>query len=239
MNCSCWIGPEPSCSSLIRCLSGSCSVLQEETLQRCREDEEKRKEITCHFQDMLTEIQAQIELHSARNDNLCRENSNLTEKLESLMSQYEKREEVRRTRRNSGTSSEEARGQEPTVPRLQNITLGLSVSLQSLEKINKHQELQHKLSEARLQQANALLAEAEDKHHREKEYVSGNVSSGAHTSTVPCLIQLVPQKTVNVFISAGFYSLNEKFYILKMSPGSVLCPLGVPSSEPEFRAKTN
>lgn len=48
----------------------------------------------------------------------------------------------------------------------------LSPSLQSLEKINKHRDLQHKLSDARLQQANALLAEAEQKHKREKEYVS-------------------------------------------------------------------
>lgn len=45
-------------------------------------------------------------------------------------------------------------------------------SLQSLEKISQHRELQHKLTEARLQQANALLAEAEEKHKREKEYVS-------------------------------------------------------------------
>lgn len=67
---------------------------QEETLQRCREDEEKRTEITSHFQTMLTEIQAQIEQHNARNDKLCRENTNLTDKLESLMNQCEQREAV-------------------------------------------------------------------------------------------------------------------------------------------------
>uniref|UniRef100_A0A3Q3A3V1 Taxilin beta a n=1 Tax=Kryptolebias marmoratus TaxID=37003 RepID=A0A3Q3A3V1_KRYMA len=120
--------------SLCRDLQAHHGVLREETLRCCREDEEKRREITSHFQDMLTEIQAQIELHSARNDKLCRENSNLTEKLESLMSQYERKEE-------------------------------------SLEKISKHRDLQHKLTEAKLQQANALLAEAEDKHKREKEYL--------------------------------------------------------------------
>lgn len=68
---------------------------QEETLKRCREDEEKRNEMTSHFQMMLTEIQAQIEQHSSRNDKLCQENSNLTDKLESLMNQCEKREEVK------------------------------------------------------------------------------------------------------------------------------------------------
>ncbi|XP_040920699.1 beta-taxilin isoform X2 [Toxotes jaculatrix] len=120
--------------TLCRDLQSHYSTLREETLQRCMEDEEKRKEITSQFQKMLTEIQAQIEQHSARNDKLHRENTNLTEKLESLMNQCELREE-------------------------------------SLEKINKHRDLQHKLTEAKLQQANALLAEAEEKHKREKEYL--------------------------------------------------------------------
>ena len=52
--------------------------------------------MTDHFQMMLTEIQAQIEQHSSRNDKLCQENTNLTEKLEGLMNQCELREQVRR-----------------------------------------------------------------------------------------------------------------------------------------------
>nr|XP_040017139.1 beta-taxilin [Gasterosteus aculeatus aculeatus] len=104
-----------------------------ETLRRCRLTRDET-EITEHFQAMLTEIQAQIEQHSARNDKLCHENSSLTDKLEGLMSQCEMREE-------------------------------------SLEKINKHRELQHKLTEAKLQQAHALLSEAAEKHKREKEYL--------------------------------------------------------------------
>ncbi|XP_070781839.1 alpha-taxilin [Enoplosus armatus] len=120
--------------SLCRELQGHYSTLREETLQRCREDEEKRTELTGHFQMMLTEIQAQIEQHSARNDKLCHENSNLTDKLESLMNQCEMREE-------------------------------------SLEKIDQRRDLQNKLTEAKLQQANALLKEAEEKHKREKEYL--------------------------------------------------------------------
>ncbi|KAL3052052.1 hypothetical protein OYC64_004750 [Pagothenia borchgrevinki] len=120
--------------ALCRELQGHYDTLREETLKRCRDDEEKRSEITGHFQSMLTEIQSQIETHSTRNDKLCHENSNLTDKLEGLMSQCEMREE-------------------------------------SLEKINKHRDLQHKLTEAKLQQANALLTEAEEKHRREKEYL--------------------------------------------------------------------
>lgn len=48
-----------------------------------------------HFQVKLTEIQAQIDQHSTRNDKLCSENANLTDKLESLVNQCELREEVR------------------------------------------------------------------------------------------------------------------------------------------------
>lgn len=67
---------------------------QEETLQRCREDDLKRKEITTHFQGTLSEIQAQIEEHSNRNTKLCQENSALAEKLKGLISKYDQREAV-------------------------------------------------------------------------------------------------------------------------------------------------
>ncbi|XP_029985362.1 alpha-taxilin-like isoform X1 [Sphaeramia orbicularis] len=119
---------------LCRDLQSHYNVLKAEAVQRCRDDEEKRNEITDHFQNMLKEIQDQIEQHDSRNQKLCHENTSLTNKLESLMSQCELREE-------------------------------------SLEKINRHRDLQLKLSEAKLQQANALLAEAEEKHKREKEYL--------------------------------------------------------------------
>ncbi|XP_037306174.2 beta-taxilin isoform X2 [Pungitius pungitius] len=128
------VGARSKLEALCRELQEHHEVLREENLRRCRADEEKRTEITEHFQAMLTEIQAQIEQHSTRNDKLCHENSSLTDKLEGLMSQCEMREE-------------------------------------SLEKINKHRELQHKLTEAKLQQAHALLSEAAEKHKREKEYL--------------------------------------------------------------------
>lgn len=68
--------------------------MQEETLQRCREDDLKRKEITTHFQGTLSDIQAQIEEHSTRNTKLCQENSALAEKLKGLITQYDQREAV-------------------------------------------------------------------------------------------------------------------------------------------------
>lgn len=38
--------------------------------------------------------------------------------------------------------------------------------------MNKRRDLQQQLMEAKLQQADALLADAQEKHKREKEYVS-------------------------------------------------------------------
>lgn len=78
---------------------------QEETLQRCREDDLKRKEITTHFQGTLSEIQAQIEEHSNRNTKLCQENSALAEKLKGLISQYDQREAVVIPRHTKGKQS--------------------------------------------------------------------------------------------------------------------------------------
>ncbi|XP_037602462.1 taxilin beta b [Sebastes umbrosus] len=77
---------------LCRELQRHNKTLKEETLQRCREDDLKRKEITTHFQGTLSEIQAQIEEHSNRNTKLCQENSDLAEKLKGLISQYDQRE---------------------------------------------------------------------------------------------------------------------------------------------------
>ncbi|XP_048063282.1 beta-taxilin isoform X1 [Megalobrama amblycephala] len=109
-------------------------TLKEESLQRMREDEMKRKEITAHFQSTLVDIQSQIEQHSNRNNKLCQENSELASKLKTIIEQYERREET-------------------------------------LEKIFKHRDLQQKVSDAKLEEANMLLAQAEEKHKREKEYL--------------------------------------------------------------------
>ncbi|XP_041418772.1 beta-taxilin isoform X2 [Xenopus laevis] len=80
--------------SLCRELQRHNKTLKEETIQRAREDEEKRKEITNHFQSTLTEIQTQIEQQSERNTSLCQENAELAEKLNSIVGQYELREEL-------------------------------------------------------------------------------------------------------------------------------------------------
>ncbi|KAG1963572.1 beta-taxilin [Pimephales promelas] len=119
---------------LCRELQRHNKTLKEESMQRMREDEMKRKEISTHFQSTLVDIQSQIEQHSNRNNKLCQENSELASKLKTIIEQYERREET-------------------------------------LEKIFKHRDLQQKVSDAKLEEANILLRQAEEKHKREKEYL--------------------------------------------------------------------
>lgn len=63
-------------------------------MQRTRLEEEKRKEVTSHFQVTLNDIQAQMEQHNERNASLRQENTELAEKLKKLYEQYKLREEV-------------------------------------------------------------------------------------------------------------------------------------------------
>ncbi len=44
--------------------------------------------------------------------------------------------------------------------------------MQNLEKVFKHRDLQQKLLETKLTQANLMLKEAEEKHKLQKEHVS-------------------------------------------------------------------
>lgn len=63
-------------------------------MQRTRLEEEKRKEVTSHFQVTLNDIQVQMEQHNERNASLRQENTELAEKLKKLYEQYKLREEV-------------------------------------------------------------------------------------------------------------------------------------------------
>ncbi|OXB66347.1 hypothetical protein ASZ78_011881, partial [Callipepla squamata] len=71
----------------------SALLTQEEGVQRAREEEEKRKEVTSHFQVTLNDIQLQMEQHNERNSKLRQENMELAERLKKLIEQYELREE--------------------------------------------------------------------------------------------------------------------------------------------------
>ncbi|KAJ0062925.1 hypothetical protein NL108_008246, partial [Boleophthalmus pectinirostris] len=151
---------------LCRELQRHNKTLKEETLQRCREDDLKRKEITSHFQGTLTEIQAQIEEHSTRNTRLLQENSALAEKLKGLITQYDAREA-------------------------------------NLEKVFKHRDLKEQLLETKLNQANLLLKEAEDKHKLERELLL--------TQTAECKLQMKALKEQEGEMRAQLDMYSRKF----------------------------
>ena len=69
-------------------------TLQEESLGRAKEEEEKRKEVTNKFQTTINDIQSQMNDHYSKNTKLREENVELANKLKSLIEQYETREEV-------------------------------------------------------------------------------------------------------------------------------------------------
>ncbi|XP_060626013.2 gamma-taxilin isoform X1 [Anolis sagrei] len=79
--------------SLCRELQRHNKTLKEENMQQAREEEERRKEATAHFQITLNEIQAQLEQHGIHNAKLRQENIELGEKLKKLVEQYALREE--------------------------------------------------------------------------------------------------------------------------------------------------
>ncbi|KAI9548601.1 hypothetical protein NQZ68_007468 [Dissostichus eleginoides] len=120
--------------SLCRELQRHNRTLKEEGVQRTRLEEEKRKEVTSHFQVTLNDIQAQMEQHNERNASLRQENTELAEKLKKLYDQYKLREE-------------------------------------HIDKVVKHKDLQQQLVDAKLQQAQELLKESEERHDREKHFL--------------------------------------------------------------------
>ncbi|XP_075394967.1 gamma-taxilin isoform X1 [Tenrec ecaudatus] len=79
--------------SLCRELQRHNKTLKEENMQQAREEEERRKDATSHFQATLNEIQAQLEQHDVHNAKLRQENVELGEKLKKLLEQYALREE--------------------------------------------------------------------------------------------------------------------------------------------------
>ncbi|XP_006899003.1 PREDICTED: alpha-taxilin-like [Elephantulus edwardii] len=120
--------------SLCRELQQHNCSLKEEGVQRAREEEEKCKEVTSHFQVFLNDIQLQMEQHNERNSKLRQENMGLAERLKKLIEQYELREEL-------------------------------------IGKVFKHKDLQQQLVDAKLQQAQEMLKEAEERHQQEKDFL--------------------------------------------------------------------
>ncbi|XP_030579961.1 gamma-taxilin isoform X2 [Archocentrus centrarchus] len=77
----------------LKALQKKQSQIVKENAQRSREYDEQRKEAMLHFQMTLSDIEVQMEQHSAHNTKLRQENMELAEKLKKLIEQYELREE--------------------------------------------------------------------------------------------------------------------------------------------------
>ncbi|VDI37667.1 Hypothetical predicted protein [Mytilus galloprovincialis] len=77
---------------LCRELQKHNQVIRQESLQRAREEDEKRKEISGKFQTTIGEIQQQMQDHHERNTKLREENTELASKLKKFIEQYETRE---------------------------------------------------------------------------------------------------------------------------------------------------
>ncbi|GAA6065537.1 beta-taxilin isoform X2 [Tachysurus ichikawai] len=151
---------------LCRDLYEHTKTLKEEMLLKCQEDERKRAEIHSQFQGTVLDIQAQIEQHSNCNNKLSQENSDLTNKLTSILQKYERREET-------------------------------------LEKIFRQRDLQQELSDAKLEEANLRLKEAEEKHKREKEYLL--------THAAEWKLQVKELKEQNTVMQAQLVLYSQKF----------------------------
>nr|KAG5708926.1 hypothetical protein BaRGS_009335 [Batillaria attramentaria] len=79
--------------SLCRELQKHNKLIKEESLQRAKEEDEKRKEISARFQATIGEIQTQMTDNHEKNVKLREENADLAGKLKKFIEQYEVREQ--------------------------------------------------------------------------------------------------------------------------------------------------
>ncbi|XP_006815122.2 uncharacterized protein LOC100371254 [Saccoglossus kowalevskii] len=79
--------------SLCRELQRHNKVIKDESLQRARDEEEKRKELSQKFQQTINDITTQMQENHNKNIKLKEENLELASKLKGLVEQYERREE--------------------------------------------------------------------------------------------------------------------------------------------------
>jgi hypothetical protein len=79
--------------SLCRELQKHNKLIKDENLQRIKDEEEKRKEITTKFQGAIDDINTQVNNNTDKNNSLIQENVQLAGKLKNLLEQYETREQ--------------------------------------------------------------------------------------------------------------------------------------------------
>jgi hypothetical protein len=69
-------------------------VLQDESLLKIREEEEKRKEVSAKFQSTLNEITALMQQNNEKNSKLREDNLEMTKKFKTVCEEFELREQV-------------------------------------------------------------------------------------------------------------------------------------------------
>lgn len=101
---------------------------------------------------------------------------------------------------------------------------------QHIDKVFKHKELQQQLVDAKLQQAQEMLKEAEERHQREKDFVSLGGTSLVVGLSAFCLLLRIPERYPRSWL------LPEHFQEPGWSPAVLLVPLpcrGVPRAFPD------
>jgi hypothetical protein len=68
--------------------------VQDESVLKIREEEEKRKEVSAKFQSTLNEITALMQQNNEKNSKLRDDNLEMNKKFKSVCEQYEMREQV-------------------------------------------------------------------------------------------------------------------------------------------------
>jgi hypothetical protein len=69
-------------------------ILQDESLLKIREEEERRKEVSANFQTTLNEITALMQQNNEKNSKLREDNLEMTKKFKTVCEQYSLREQV-------------------------------------------------------------------------------------------------------------------------------------------------
>lgn len=69
-------------------------IVQDESVLKIREEEEKRKEVSAKFQSTLNELTAVMQQNNEKNSKLREDNLEMTKKFKTVCEQYELREQV-------------------------------------------------------------------------------------------------------------------------------------------------
>lgn len=69
-------------------------IVQDESVLKIREEEEKRKEVSAKFQSTLNELTAVMQQNNEKNSKLRDDNLEITKKFKTVCEQYELREQV-------------------------------------------------------------------------------------------------------------------------------------------------